>query len=99
MGDWLRLYNVAEVVQFIEVFRIITGQYYPDQIYVYKGAFSIPGISMTHELNKSLEKNKKSLSYIHHGAFAIYVEIYDKSSSTAVVLVPWNVVLIVKNVS
>ena len=59
MGDWLRLYNVAEVVQFIEVFRIITGQYYPDQIYVYKGAFSIPGISMTHELNKSLEKKQK----------------------------------------
>ena len=59
MGDWLRLYNVGDVVQFIEAFRIITGQYYPDQIYVCKGAVSIPGISMTHELNKSLEKKQK----------------------------------------
>ena len=30
MGDWLRVYNVADVVPFIEAFRKMAGQYYPD---------------------------------------------------------------------
>ena len=59
MGDWLRVYNVADVVPFIEAFRKMAGQYYPDKIDVCKDAVSIPGISMTYVLNKSLEKNKK----------------------------------------
>ena len=42
---------------------------------------------------------EKGLSYIRQGAFAIYVEIYEKSFSTVAVMVPGNVVLIVKNVS
>ena len=58
MGDWLRVYNVADVVPFIEAFRIMAGQYYPDKSNVCKDAVSIPGISMTYVLNKSLEKNK-----------------------------------------
>ena len=58
MGDWLRVYNVAEVVPFIEAFRKMAGQYYPDKIDVCKDAVSIPGISLTYVLNKSLEKNK-----------------------------------------
>ena len=41
---------------------------------------------MTYVLNKSLEK--KYLSYIHQGTFSVYVEIYEKSSSTVVVMVP-----------
>ena len=82
MGDWLRAYNVP----FIEAFRKMAGQYYPDKIDVCKDAVSIPGISMTYVLNKSLEK--KYLSYIHQGTFSIYVEIYEKSSSTVVVMVP-----------
>ena len=86
MGDWLRVYNVADVVPFIEAFRKMAGQYYPDKIDVCKDAVSIPGISMTYVLNKSLEK--KYLSYIHQGTFSIYVEIYEKSSSTVVVMVP-----------
>ena len=32
MGDWLRLYNVEDVVLFIEAFRKMAGQYYPDKI-------------------------------------------------------------------
>ena len=80
MGDWLRLYNVADVVPFIETFRKMAEHYYPDKIDVCKDAVSILGISMTYVLNKSLKKTK-SLSYIHRGAFATYVEIYGKSSS------------------
>ena len=60
MGDWLRVYNVADVVPFIEAFRKMAGQYYPDKIDVCKDAVSIPGISMTYVLNKSLEKKQKA---------------------------------------
>ena len=58
MGDWLRVYNVADVVPFIEAFRKMAEQYYPDKIDVCKDALSIPGISMAYVLNKSLGKNK-----------------------------------------
>ena len=58
MGDWLRIYNVADVVPFIEAFRKMAGQYYPDKIDVCKDTVSIPDISMTYVLNKSLAKNK-----------------------------------------
>ena len=47
MGDWLRIYNVADVVPFIEAFRKMAGQYYPDKIDVCKDAVSIPGMSYT----------------------------------------------------
>ena len=99
MGDWLQVYNVADVVPFIEVFRKIGEQYYLDKIDVCKDAVSIPGISMTYVLNKSLEKKTKGLSYIHREAFITYVKINKKSSITLVVMVPWNVVVVVKNVS
>ena len=59
MGNWLWVYGVADVVPFIEAFRKVAGQYYPDKIDVCKNAVGIPGISMTYVLNKSLEKNKK----------------------------------------
>ena len=87
MGDWLRVYNVADVVPFIEAFRKMAEQYYPDKIDVCKDAVSISGISMTYVLNKSLEKTK-GLSYTHREAFVTYVEINEKSSSTVVVTVP-----------
>ena len=60
MGDWLRTYNVADVVQLIEAFRKMVGQYYPDKIDVCKEAVSIRGISMTYVLNKSLDKKQKA---------------------------------------
>ena len=57
MGDWLRVYNIVGVVQFIEAFRKMAEQYCLDNIGVCKHAVSIPGRSMTYRLNKSLEKN------------------------------------------
>ena len=63
MGDWLRMHNVAEVVLFIEAFTRMAGQYYPDKIDVCKDATTIPGISMTYMLNKSLRKNKRPELY------------------------------------
>ena len=85
MVDWLRVYNVADVVPFIEAFRKMTEQYYLDKTDVCKDAVSIPRISMTFVLNKSLGK---SLSYIHQDIFLTYVEINGKSSSTVVLTVP-----------
>ena len=67
MGDWLRVYNVADVVPFIEAFRKMAGQYYSDKIDVCKDAVSIPGISMTYVLIKSLEKIKKLELYSPRG--------------------------------
>ena len=32
MYDWLRVYDAAGVVPFIEAFRKMAGQYYPDKI-------------------------------------------------------------------
>ena len=46
MDDWLRLYNVADVVPFIEAFRKMAEEYYPDKVNVYKDVVSSPGISM-----------------------------------------------------
>ena len=59
MGDWLSVYSVADIVPFIEAFRKMAGQYYPDKIDICKDAVSIPGISMTYVLNKSLKKKKQ----------------------------------------
>ena len=67
MGDWLQEYNVADVVPFVEAFREIAGQNYPDKIDVCKDAVSIPGISMTYVLKKSLEKNKRLELYLPGG--------------------------------
>ena len=37
----------------------MAAQYYPDKIAVCEDAVTIPGISMTYMLSKSLEKDKK----------------------------------------
>ena len=58
MVDWLRVYNVAAVVPFTEVFKKMAGQYYTDKIDVCIDAVCIPDISMTYVLSKSLEKNE-----------------------------------------
>ena len=58
MDDWMRICNVAHVVPFIEAFRKMAGQYYPDKIDVCKDAVSIRGISMAYVLNMSLKKKK-----------------------------------------
>ena len=65
----------------------MAGQCYPDKIDVCKDAVSIPSISMTYVLNKSLEKNK-GLKLYSAGAFVTYADIYGKSSNTVVVMMP-----------
>ena len=60
MGDWLRVYNLADVLPFIEAFRKMARQYYPDKIDVCKDSVSIPDISMTYVLSKSLKKKQKA---------------------------------------
>ena len=86
MGDWLRVYNAADVAPFIEAFKKMAEQYYTDKIDMCKDAVSISAVSMTYVLELP-------------GAFVTYAEINKKSSNTVVVMVPWNVVIIVKNVS
>ena len=44
MDNWPRAYNVADVVPFIETFRKMAEQYYPDKVDVCKDAVSIPSI-------------------------------------------------------
>ena len=78
MGDWRRVYNVADVVPFIEAFRIMAGQYYPDKSNVRKGAVSIPGKLMTYVLNKSLEKNKGLELYSPGGICYLCRDIRDE---------------------
>ena len=77
----------------------MAGQYYLDKIDISKDAVSIPGKSMTYVLSKSLEKKQKAWVIVTKGEFVTYVEINEKSSSTVVVMAPWIVVVIVKNVS
>ena len=47
MGDWLQLYNVEDVVPFIEAFRKMAGLYYTDKIVICKHAIGVSGMSMT----------------------------------------------------
>ena len=67
IGDWLRVYNGADVVPSIEAFRKMAEQYYPDKVDVCKDVVRIPPISVTYVLNKSLEKNKKLELYSTEG--------------------------------
>ena len=59
MMDWLREYNLADVVPFIEAVDKTRKQYYDDEIDILKDAVSIPGVSMRYVLNKSLRLNPK----------------------------------------
>ena len=86
--QWVIGSGYSDVVPFIEAFRKMAGQHYPDKIDVYKDAVSIPSTSMIYVLNKSLEKKIKGLNYIHQGTSVTYVEIYEKNSSTVVIMVP-----------
>ena len=60
MGDWLRVYKVADVVPFIEAFRKVAEQYYSDKTDACMDAVSILDISMTYVLNKSPRKKQKA---------------------------------------
>ena len=74
-------------------------QYYLDKTDACKDAGSIPGILITYVLKKSWEKNKKLELYSPGSICDIHVEINGKSFSTVVVKAPWNVLIIVTNVS
>ena len=78
------------MVSFIEAFRKMAGQYYPDKIDECKNAASIPAISMTYVLKKSLEKNKKLELYSPGGICHLCRDIREELE---------NVVLIVKNLN
>ena len=72
MGGCLWVYNVADIVPFVDVFRKMAEQFYPERIDVCKDAVSTPGISMTYMLNKSLEKDKGLELYSPGGVCHIY---------------------------
>ena len=59
MMDWLREYNLADVVPFIEAVDKTRNQYYDDEIDILKDAVSVPGVSMRYVLNKALKLNPK----------------------------------------
>ena len=57
MMDWLREYNLVDVVPFVEAVDKIRRQYYVDEIDILKDAVSIPGVSIRFVLNKSFKLN------------------------------------------
>ena len=73
MMDWLREYNLADVVPFIEAVDKTRNQYYVDEIDILKDAVSIPGVSMRYVLNKALKLNPKVELYSPGGALQAQV--------------------------
>ena len=59
--DWLRVYNLTDVITFIEALDKTRKQYYLDEIDMLKDADSIPGISMTYVLSRALKMKGPSL--------------------------------------
>ena len=55
MMDWLKGYNEANIIPFIEAVDKTHRQYYPDEINMLRNTVSIPGILMMYVLNKSLK--------------------------------------------
>ena len=53
--NWLKVYNEADVIPFMEASDKTCKQYYPDEIDILKDVVSIPGILMIYVLNKSLK--------------------------------------------
>ena len=56
--DWLRVYNEADVIPFIEAVNKTRQQYYHNKIDMLEDAVSILGISITFVLNKALKMKK-----------------------------------------
>ena len=52
MMDWLREYNLVDVIPFVKAVDEERKCYYPDEIDMLRDAVSILGISMTYVLNK-----------------------------------------------
>ena len=58
MMDWLKVYNEADIIPVIEVVDKTHKQHYPDKIDMLKDVVSIPSISMTYVLGKSLKMKR-----------------------------------------
>ena len=65
MMDWLRIYNLADIIPFIEALKKTQKQYYPNEIDMLKNVVSIPSISMTYVLGKALKINKPDEPYLY----------------------------------
>ena len=59
MMDWLREYNLNDVIPFREALEKTRAMYYLDKIDILKDAVSIPGVSMIYALNKYQKMKKK----------------------------------------
>ena len=59
MLDWLKEYNLNDVIPFLEALEKTRSLYYPDEIDISKDAVSIPGVSMRAVLNKYQKMKKK----------------------------------------
>ena len=53
MGDWLRVYNLADVVPFVDCLQKEINKYIPFGIDICKDAVSIPGVSLRYLINQS----------------------------------------------
>ena len=89
MGDWLRVYNVADVAPFIELLRRWLSSTILIRLIYAKMRLASQAYQW-HTCWTSPWKKTKGLSYIHQGAFVTCAEICDKSPSNVVVMVPWS---------
>ena len=53
MGDWMRVYNLADVVPFADCLQKEINKYVPFGIDICKDAVSIPGVSLRYLINQS----------------------------------------------
>ena len=53
MGDWLKVYNLADVVPFVDCVKKEIEKYVPFGIDICKDAVSIPGVSLRYLINQS----------------------------------------------
>ena len=66
MVDWLREYNLADVIPFVEALDNTREQYYPDEIDMLIDAVSILGIAVTYVLNKALDMGGDLYHQVNH---------------------------------
>ena len=55
MKDWLKIYNLIDVIPFVEALEKTRKNYMKDEIDMIKDCVSIPGISMTYVINKAIK--------------------------------------------
>ena len=60
MKDWLKIYNLIDVIPFVEALEKTRNNYIKDGIDMLKDSVSIPGISMTYVINKAIKLKEKN---------------------------------------